>query len=284
MLLAGDAFSVAIALLSAAVWIALETDAGARGSRVAALAIGFAAAVLLALPQVLATGLLAPETRRIIGGVTLAEATGFTPSAWRLLELAVPFPFGPTASMDLSRDWGTHVFRHFFATFFVGPIALAGLLRGRRNAPPGWRFARAMAAAAIFLALAGHLLPAAWGRLPSPVPLRYPEKFMLGATFALALSAGIAVDRLRKFRTGGRGLLLGAVVLTALAAAAAAAPAAAGRLAVGAVGAEAGLAPAAARELPAALAVAGLLWAATAVAADLAGRESRGGCSPRSRS
>ncbi len=276
MILAGDAFSVAIALLAAALWIALETSAPDRGERAAGLAVGFGAAVLIALPQVLATALLAPETRRVVGGVTLAEAVGFTPPAWRLLELVVPFPFGPTASMDLSRDWGTHVFRHFFATFFVGPIALAGLLRGPRNAARGWRFARALALAAVMLALAGHLLPEAWGRLPSPVPLRYPEKFMLGATFALALSAGIAVDRLRSFRTGGRSLLLAAGGLTVLAAAAALVPEAAGRLIVGAVTGDAGLAPSAARELATALAVAGLLWAATAVAADAVARPGRG--------
>ncbi len=275
MLLAGDVFSVAIALLAAALWIFLEAEPAERGAAAAALAAGLPAAVLLALPQVLATALLAPETRRIVGGMTLAEATGFTLPAWRLVELAVPYPFGATASMDLSRDWGTHVFRHFFVTLFVGPIALAGLLRGQRNAPRGFRFGRALVLLSVLLALAGRLVPVAWGHLPSPIPLRYPEKFMVGATLGLALAAGISVDRLRRFRTGGRGLLAIAAVLTVLTLAAALAPQEAGRLLVAAVGGAPGLAPSAARELAPALAVGGLFWVATAIAADLAARSGR---------
>lgn len=278
MLAAGDAFSIAMALAAAVLWLALEAPASSRPAGAASLALGLVAAVLIALPQVLATALLAPETRRIIGGITLGEATGFTIPFARLLELAVPFPFGPTASMDLTRDWGTQVFRHFFATFFVGPIALAGLLRARRNAAPGWRLALALTAVFVFLALAGHFVPRAWDRLPSPVPLRYPEKFMLGATFGLALAAGLAVDRLARFKTGGRGFLVAASGLAAAATLAALDPAAAGRLLVGGVaGADRvpELAGMAARETAAALAVAGLLWAATAVAADLLARGGR---------
>ncbi len=92
-------------------------------------------------------------------------------------------------------------------TLFVGPIALAGLLRGKRNPPTGWRFARTLFAVAVVLCRrrAGSCRTRG-SRLPSPIPLRYPEKFMVGATFALALAAGIAFDRWRQFRTGGRGL------------------------------------------------------------------------------
>jgi hypothetical protein len=30
--------------------------------------------------------------------------------------------------MDMSLDWGASAFRRFFSTFFIGPIALYGLL------------------------------------------------------------------------------------------------------------------------------------------------------------
>ncbi len=275
MFLAGDAFSIATAVFASALWIFLETPAGERRDRAVALALGFVAAVLLALPQVLATALLAPETRRMVGGLTLSEATGFTLPFWRIAEFVVPFPFGATWAMDLSRDWGTHVFRHFFATLFVAPIAFVGLFGRRGAASRGARFARALFFGALLLALSGHLLPDSWARLPSPVPLRYLEKFMVGGSFALALAAGLAVDRLRAAGSRARGLTAVAGVLAVVALAAAIFAGAAGRFVVRAVGGEPRLAAAASLELAPALAVAGLLWVGTAIGADLIGRPRR---------
>jgi hypothetical protein len=267
LLLAGDVFSLGLAVLSAGLWIFLETAAGERGRRAAELGLGVLAAFLLALPQVLATALLAPETRRIVGGLTLAGTLDFSTPVWRLFELVVPFPFGETWSMDTARDWGMRVARHFFSTLFVAPVALAGLLRGKRNPPAGWMFARTLFAVAVVLAVAGRFVPDAWKTLPSPIPLRYPEKFMVGATFALALAGGMAYDRWRQFRTGGRGLLVVGGVLALCAAAASRWPEAAGRLLVSVAGGGPELVPLAARVLPSALAFGALLWAATAIAA-----------------
>ncbi len=275
LLLAGDVFSLSLAVLSAALWIFLEMPAAERGRRGADLALGLVGAFLLALPQVLAIALVAPETRRIIGGITLAGALDFSTPLWRLFELVVPFPFGETWSMDTARDWGMRVARHFFSTLFVAPIAVAGLLRGKRNPPRGWRFARALFAVTVVLSVAGRFVPGGWKSLPSPVPLRYPEKFMVGATFAMALAAGMAFDRWRQFRTGGRGLLAVAGVLAVLAAAAARWPEAAGRLLVSVAGGGPELVPVAANALPFALAVGGLLWAATAIAAEVAAGRGR---------
>jgi Predicted membrane protein (DUF2079) len=275
LLLAGDVFSLGLAILSAGLWIALETTPGERGRRAAELGLGVLAGLLLALPQVLATALLAPETRRIVGGLTLAGTLDFSTPVWRLFEFFVPFPFGETWSMDTARDWGMRVARHFFSTLFVAPIALAGLLRGKRNPSPGWKFARTLFAVTVVLAVAGRFVPDAWKSLPSPIPLRYPEKFMVGATFALALAAAMAFDRWRQFRTGGRGLLAVGALLTLLAAGAALAPEAAGRLVVSVAGGAPELVPLAALTLPPALAIAGLLWAATAIAADVAGGRGR---------
>ena len=275
LLLAGDVFSLTLAVLGGALWIFLETPPPERGRRSIDLGLGLLAAFLLALPQVLATALLAPETRRIIGGLSLGGALDFSTPIWRLSEFFVPFPTGETWSTDAAWDWGTRVVRHFFSTLFVGPIALAGLLRGKRNPPTGWKFSRTLLAVAVVFAVAGRFVPDAWKSLPSPIPLRYPEKFMVGATFALALAAGMAFDRWRQFRTGGRGLLAVAGVLALLAVAAVLAPEAAGRLAVSVTRGAPELVPLAARALPPALAIGGLLWAATAIAADLAAGRGR---------
>ncbi len=275
MLLAGDAFSVALALLSAALWLALETPRGDRGNEAGRFALGLAASALLAIPQWLATALLAPETHRMIGGIPLREAMGFTIPAARLLELVVPFPFGPSGSMDTSLDWGAAAFRRFFATLFVGPIAVFGLFAPRaRSSARGLRFARWLTGIAAGLALSGHLVPDAWGNLPSPIPLRYPEKFMLGATLGLAVAAGLAVDRLRA-GANRRALWAVAGILALAAAGARVAPQAAGRLAVASVGGPLDAREIAARGLPSALAAGGVLWAASAIAAAMLARPGR---------
>ena len=275
LLLAGDVFSLTLAVGSAVLWLALETEAPERWRGAGWLGLGVAAAFLLALPQVAATALLAPETRRIIGGIKLSEVLDFSPPLWRLAEFIVPFPFGETWALDLGRDWATLVVRHYFTTFFVAPIALAGLWRGRRNASRGWRFAVALFGVTVVAAVVGGFVPKAWGSWSSPIPLRYPEKFMVGATFALALSAAIALDRLRQFRTGGRGLLIVAGSLAVIASAAAAAPETAARFAVALTGGAPAHLPIAARYFAPGIAFGGLLWAASAVAADLASSRDR---------
>lgn len=274
MLLAGDAFSFGIALLSAVLWISLETDRRERAGRAAQLCVGVALGVLFALPQVIATALVAPETRRTVSGFPLREVFEFSVPPARLLELAVPYPFGPAWSMDLSLDWGAGAFRRFFTTFFVGPIAVYGLVSRFRESPRGTRFARALTLSCLALALSGNLVPSAWGSATSPVPLRYPEKFMLGAALGLAVAAGTAVDRLRR-RGVARGVLATAFALTVAAVAARLAPAAAGGLAAASVGASAPR-DLAGRELSGALADAGLLWSATAIAIALLAVEGRG--------
>ena len=59
--------------------------------------------------------------------LALGDVTAYTIPWARLFELVVPFPFGPSWSMDRSLDWGDAAFRRFFISFFVGPIALVGL-------------------------------------------------------------------------------------------------------------------------------------------------------------
>src|SRR5262249_57204604 len=105
---------------------------------------GAALGGLLARRRVAAPALVAPETRRAVTGFPLREVFQFSIPPARLLELAVPYPFGPAWSMDLSLDWGAAVFRRFFTTLFVGPIALYGLVSRFRESPPGTRFARAV--------------------------------------------------------------------------------------------------------------------------------------------
>jgi hypothetical protein len=227
---------------------------------------------LLAAPQILATGLLVPETHRAVGGMRLAEVFGFSLSPWRLLELVVPYPFGDTWSIEVSRIWGKPVQRFFFATLYCGALAPAGVLAIlRRPDRRGERFARALAPAALALAVLPSLAPAALLSWRSPIPLRYPEKFSVAATFALATAAGLALDRFRSARPP-RWLLPAAASLAAVAALAAARPGAAGD----AAGARAPRASEVGRQIAGAAAEGGVYCVSTLVALELRRRGTAG--------
>src|SRR5262245_57664174 len=79
-MLAGDVFTIGIAILCAAAWILLEEDPSARRPLFARLALATGLAALAALPQILATALWIPETHRAVTGITLREALNFSVS------------------------------------------------------------------------------------------------------------------------------------------------------------------------------------------------------------
>ncbi|HVQ53805.1 MAG TPA: hypothetical protein VMT25_01430 [Thermoanaerobaculia bacterium] len=275
MMLGGDVFAVAIALLASALWILLASRPGARARDAAALGGGLVLAVLLAAPQIVATALLVPQTQRAVVPLRLKEILGYTLSPWRLLELVVPFPLGEVWTLDDHFVWSRGPIQFFYATLFCGGFAFVSLvgLPGRDRAA---RFCRVLFGVGALLAIAGSLVPAAWGLWRSPVPLRYPEKFSIAIELALALAAGLGFD---VFRGAGRrmGWVLGvAVGLTAAAGAAALWPAAAGRIAVAAVRTFPAVVGEAGEQLPGALAEAGLLWTFTLVALALLGGSGRG--------
>lgn len=285
LFLAGDVFTVGIAILAATLWIALEEPRSRwlRGGLV--LAVSLSIAGLLAAPQVVAAALWVPETNRAILGMRLQDALFFSVPPLRLLELVIPFPFGPTWSLENTRIWGWPVFQlktiGFFSTLFAGGLAVIALATGRSWRPRGARFARVLFAVALAFAVLPSFLPKRWGSLPSPLPLRFPEKFTVGCVLGLAVLAGLAFDRFRE-RPAPRWTLAVALALAALTLAAALLPGPAASAAVAVVGSGpdlAGLPEAlrnptevARRELPVALAEGAVLWLATVGALVLARR------------
>ena len=272
MLLAGDAVAVALALLAAGCWLGLESSGAPRREEAAALGLGLLLAALLAAPQLAATALLAPETQRAVSGMALSESLAYSLSPWRLLELAVPYPFGETWALEPARNWGREVFRNFFTSLYCGSFALVALAAGR--GARGSRFAAGLAAAAAALACVGVFAPESVRALPSPLPLRYPEKAALALTLALAVQAGLGFDRIATAPRRAAGMALGAAaVLAILAGASVLSPSAVEGVAK-AFGASARAGMEAAAQVPPALAEAGLLWAATFLAIALLGPSS----------
>ncbi|HZI66144.1 MAG TPA: hypothetical protein VFF17_06215, partial [Thermoanaerobaculia bacterium] len=291
IMLAGDVFTIGTAILCAGLWTLAERGRSEWRRELLLLALGVALAALIALPQILATLLWVPDTNRSILGMRLQETFFYSISPFRLLEFFVPYLFGSTWTLDGWTVWGRPVFRFkdmgIFSSLYCGALSVMAVLTSWRWRAPAARFARILLVSALFAAVLPSLLPARWGRLPSPLPLRFPEKFAVAIVLALAVLAALAVDRFRSTGWSPRWALVGGGFLALAAGLAAVFPDRAGRLAITIIGSppwpagvpktSIGLHEIAGRELPSALAEAGLFWIVTVIALDLLVRPGRRG-------
>jgi hypothetical protein len=172
---------------------------------------------LLSIPQWLPSAALFPRTPRGLGQV-LSTPPGFLSfPPVRLFELLWPGFLGNPGSPDPQAYWGrgpTDGVTPYLLSIAVGLLPLALLTAATRH-PTGRRLA---AVTAVFIALSfGRHLPAGevLVRLPLVRMLRYPEKWWIGATLALAAIAAIGwheLDR-RGFRQIRGSLLVLAIAL-----------------------------------------------------------------------
>lgn len=275
-MLAGDVFSIALSGGAAILWILLEEDRRSRQRSAVSLGLALALAALAAAPQIVATTFWISESARAVTGMKLSESLLFTLRPPRLLELLLPFPFGPTFALDASRVWGRAVFfpkgTGLFETLYCGvfaSLAAFAFARARaRTQTRGSRFALVFLLLALAAACLPSLVPAAWLQLRSPVALRNPEKFSVGIVFALSLLAGLAFDRFRKAAPSRRALLVGAAAFAVAAGASWFWPAAARSLVPGVPVDSPAAAPEEGRRLAVGLAEGGLLFVATLLAVE----------------
>jgi hypothetical protein len=263
--LAADVFSIGMALSCATLWILLEEPRAAWGGAFLALGAAVLLAGLVAAPQIVATLLWIPETRRAVSGMTLDESLRYSIHPFRLLELVVPYPFGSTFAVDASEVWTSQVFHQripgLFSTLYAGAFPVVGAVAIWRKTLLGARFARVLALVTLALSVPPSLLSSGWSKLASPLPLRNPEKFAVALALALAILAGLAFDVLR--RTRPRGLFAVALALCLFAVIAQTLPDTIGRLAAALIREPSVRALFAGRTLAVAFAEAGLLWIAT---------------------
>jgi hypothetical protein len=279
-MLAGDVFTVGLAILSALLWILLEESREQWPGRLVLLVLAVLLAALIAAPQIIATLLWIPETNRAVMGMQLGEVLHYSIPPWRLLEFVVPYPFGPTWDLNETDVWSYFALRRnyvgLFVTLYVGALGVIAVVASARDRRRGSRFLRALLFLMLVAAVLPGLLPDSMGLIRSPLPLRNPEKFAVAIAFSLALTSGLFLDRvgsswrLPRWTIGVGGLLallaLGSRLFPQLA----------GSTAVALTGSGMKLAGAAASQLPKRLSEAGLLWMGTVIALDLlAGREQK---------
>ena len=279
-LLSGEPFTIALALAGSAIWLVAEERGQARRSGLTSLAAAVALAALLAAPQILATALWVPETRRAVSGMKVEEAIYFSLSPLRLLELLVPYPFGATWAPGYAAVWGQPVFHGktvgLFATLYAGALGPIALFAAAASGIRGGRFARWFFGLSAAAAVLPSLVPPAFYSRSVPVALRFPEKFSIAIVFALAFLAGAAVDGFRQ-QPHRAGWILGvAAALAACAVAARLFPDAAARLGTGLAGSPPASRGVAALRIAPALVEGAILWTATAGALMLLALPSRG--------
>ena len=174
-MLSGDVFSIAMAIACGVLWIVCESEPARQPRELLLLAGAVALAAFAAAPQIVATALWIPETGRAIVGMKLQESLFYSISPFRLLELVVPYPFGPTHALEPARVYAHGIYHQkalgLFATLYAGAFAIIGALALLRKRAVGARFARVLALATLVVCVTPSLLPAALGqdRLPAPV-------------------------------------------------------------------------------------------------------------------
>ena len=194
---AGHAQTAWYTLMLLAIWIGWRLMSLRPWRRAAGLAVGAAAAVLLAIalasPQLLPTLEYLRESQRAQSlDPTFAMAYSFWP--WRLLGLLAPGLLGSPASGNY---WGYGNFWEDAIYVGVLPLLLAtvGLVRGLRGRTPHARLARMLAGLMTItglVALGDHtpVFPWLFRHVPSFDLFQAPTRWMLLFAFGLALLAG----------------------------------------------------------------------------------------------
>ena len=187
-----------LALQGAILFAVCAARRGPRGTLLRGIA-ALAAGVLLAAPLWLPAAVLYPRTPRGLGW-TLATPPGFLsfPPA-RILEFFWPGLLGDPAAPSPEAYWGrgmTDGVTPYLLSVAVGLLPWILMPATLRN-PFGRRLALT---GAVFLVLSfGKHLPAGelLMRLPGLGSFRYPEKWLIGGTLALAASAAAGFEQLR---------------------------------------------------------------------------------------
>ena len=232
VLITGEAASLAAALLLGAALVATRPAAGSRaaapGARPASAPPAARSAVFISLLAILLSSAGTLPAAALVGltprahGLPPSETLRWSLAPARLAELALPQLFGDPTRLSPAAWWGAGLFDGgypFFLSAYLGVapllLASAALLAG-----PARKRAVALAAAggaALLVALGGATPVGRALFLSGPGrAIRYPERFLLVATLALALLAALGLERLLRLGRASRSFAVFAAVAAAL--------------------------------------------------------------------
>ncbi len=188
-LLGGEPVTATLGLVPL-LFVAISRHGWRRGVA-SAVAIG-GVGLAVALPQVVATLRVLPQTVRGGVGMSAAQAADFTLHPLRFLELILPFPFGWPTYLGPQAIWAVSVLPSvpLFLSLYAGIVALwLGAAAARKHW--GWALlALAGPLVALLAGLSGELLVSVSFGL-----FRFPEKFVLWLALALPILAGWGLER-----------------------------------------------------------------------------------------
>jgi hypothetical protein len=197
-LLSLEPFALVLFGIVSVVWIALEVAPENRRRTALLWVEANVLAAVVAAVQLVPTFLYVGETDRALGGLKSVEAYQWSLHPIRLIEYLVPYPFGATGTEIASQVWGGRFFDFrpsgYFPTLFMGAFAAIALIQAVRRKGPHRRTLAVLIVLSILLAAAPLLIHGwlVWAR--APVPLRFTEKFAVGAVIAAAILAGQLFD------------------------------------------------------------------------------------------
>ena len=202
-ILAGEPVIVVTTGIAAGILALSARDPIRRVSRLAAICT---LAILLAAIQLLPAASRSRESART-EGLDIETVLKWSSPPQRAAELLWPRAWGDPMRIDdgLYFGWSVHD-RQFAYLYSIYPgqlvllLALAALLRWPVRYRPAWWL---MIGSGVFLALGGYNPLLRWLVETSPLlsQIRFPEKFLLLATSALAFTAALGWQRLLEART-----------------------------------------------------------------------------------
>jgi hypothetical protein len=189
--------------------VAIPAHGWRRGLATAAAVV--AAGILVSLPQIVATLRIAHWTFRFGYGMLAKEVAAFTLQPGRLLELALPFPFGLPAFPGDRGLWAFGALPRLYLSLYFGAVALILAFAGARRRLPLAGLALGGLALACIGRFSANLLQILFAG-----GFRSPEKLIVWTALALPLLAGEGLDRVvaggerSAFRMAATGALLAA--------------------------------------------------------------------------
>lgn len=186
-----------------------------------ALALAFTIALLIVLPQLIATDEIIDETERGVFSFSPDVALTASLHPLRIPELLAAAPYGPIPSLSAAQTdrlpVGFPTDELLFHSIFIGALLVPALLAGSPTPGRVWIW-KLLFATSLLLSL-GRFLPgleSLFATAGLDLAVRYPQKLLLVTTLAGVVLTGMLLESVRSGRRVILGPLIGVIALSAI--------------------------------------------------------------------